>query len=71
MLWSLIVTTVLTGNYVESGPVAHAVVQGFESSRDCREAGMLMKNEGGVIKIGRYQDYTYSNFVCVPMGEKK
>lgn len=67
MLWTLILTTVLTGSYTESGPIAHAVVPGFATQQDCINAGKMMEGEG-ISNIGRYNDYTFTSYRCAPMG---
>lgn len=67
MLWTLILTTVLTGSYTESGPIAMTSVPGFASQQDCLQAIKLTEGEG-ISNIGRYNDYTFTSGRCVPMG---
>lgn len=70
MLWTLILTTVISGAYVEIAPITSEHVSGFASEADCVYAGKLMGGKG-ITNIGRYNDYTFTSYQCVPMGVKK
>jgi hypothetical protein len=70
MLWTLVLTTVITGQWVENASVSVTHIPGFQNEKSCVDAGELLEYRK-IKHIGRYDEETYIAATCVAMGESK
>jgi len=66
MLYVLILTTYMTGQYNDVPTVAQTVVPGFTSEQACKNAGEVARR-GAPSGLGRYDDYALVTYQCAPL----
>lgn len=66
MLYALILTTIISGKYVESATVAQTTTPGFTSEQACENAGRVAQSKA-ITGIGRYNEYAIVTFQCAKL----
>lgn len=66
MLYTLILTIYLTGQYNDAPTVAQSSTPGFTSQQACTNAGKVAQ-AGAVKGMGRYDTYAIITYQCAPL----
>jgi hypothetical protein len=65
MLYTLIITVIMTSGYQKAPSVSHAVVPGFTTEKACKNAGEVAR-KGMPRSTNAYQSYVSTIYQCAP-----
>lgn len=66
MLYVLILTTYMTGQYNDAPTVAQSSTYGFTSEQACKNAGEVAR-QGAPSDLGRYNNFALVTYQCSPL----
>jgi hypothetical protein len=65
MLYTLILLTVIDGQYVKNASPTRDHIPGFTTEQACKNAGEAAKS-ADIVGIGNFDDHTLTTYRCVP-----